>query len=542
MTEEMLSYKKRGIRLKLLRTVGFYKKEPNPLEHPFFPPLALGILFTQLKNSGYDVSQDDLSIRAHNDIFAKGTNKQFRHELFFQEERIKLYVKSGTDDELEREIEKVLEAVNTEDIDIFLLSIPESPFNSSNLLFTIAFSKFLKKKYSPQIVVGGDIISVELLKTKYDVTGIIDYIVVGPGEEAVIDVVEKIIYNKGNGDSHEPVVVEGWGSKKIIIPDFTGLPWGKYRLSFLDYKDFSSNEILRDFFASDTSMMLFQFAKGCPNACAFCGSSSGSLGAVLMAEEVVNAIDVLQESFKPTGYLFMNDTINISQVYIERICEMICKKDMHILWSACARVNGLDEEVIAKMRESGCIRLILGMETASSSLLKRVNKGITIPELENVLKLTHKYGIWTGVEVICGLPHETDEDIDMTIEFLLNNKECINIVYRNVFDLRDDSLMILRPEDYGIENIREINLYRQEGTDNFNKTNFIRYSFDETNGLKWKDKKRQMIDSFNKVERAVNSPPSLPEFLEEHILFYLYSRFSDKNIIKKYYLEFIECF
>lgn len=541
MVEELPGYKNKDVELKLLRTIGLWRKENHPLEHTFFPPLAMGILFSQLRQHGYNVSQDDLSMRLHYDNYNKSINKQYRYKPFFQQERIRQYVKSGTDDELEKEIESILEDINIKDTDIFLLSVPESLSNPSNILFVIALSKFLKKRYPSQIVVGGHSFSIMLLIAHYDVSGIIDYIVAEDGEEAVINVVDEIISNGNNVKSNEVKIIRKL-SNKIIVPDFSGLPFEKYRLSFLDYNDFSFNEILRDFFASDILILPFQFIKGCPNTCAFCGSSGEGLKAFLTPEEVVNGIKSLQERFNPTGYLFLNDTINISKGYIGKICDMIREHNINTLWSDCARVSGLDEEIIAKMREAGCIRLILGMETASSSLLKRVRKEITIPELESVLNLTTKYGIWTGIEVICGLPHETEDDINMTIDFLLNNRNYIDRIYCNIFDLRDHSLMFLRPQDYGMENIHEINLYSVQGGDSFNICNFVQFSFDEMGGLKWEDKKKQMVDSYRKVTNATNALVSLPNFLEEHILFYLYSKFNDKKIIKKIYFELIKCF
>ncbi len=284
-------------------------------------------------------------------------------------------------------------------------------------------------------------------------------------------------------------------------------------------------------------MLLFQFTKDCPNRCAFCSASKNPLGSILHPEEIVSALYALQKKYNPTGYFFLNDTINISKTYIERICDLICEKELGILWTACAHVDGLDEEVIAKMRQAGCIRLILGMETASPSLLRRVNKGISMPELEKALKLLSKYGIWSGVEVICGLPHETEEDINATVDFLLNNKKYIDMVYAAVFDLREGSLMYEYPRDYGIENIRELNLYREDGSNASNITNFVKFGFDEINGLRWPDKQKQMRHSYERVQRETHTSRYPNSFLGEHLLFYLYSRFNDKNVIKQNFYE-----
>jgi hypothetical protein len=537
MTEELKADRKSNPKLVLLRTVGFYKNTPALFEHPFFPPAALGVLFSQLKSNGYEVRQDDLSIRVHRNIFDKCADIKFRHELFFQKERIIQYGKSGNDVEVENELEALLGVAGIGGADIFLLSIPESPSNPSNILFAIALAKFLKKKHSSYIVIGGDPPSVSLLNTQYDPSGIIDYIVIGKGEKAVLEVVDRIIYNKDNRKPGEVIVLSHLGGDTIVVPDFSGLPLEQYRLSFPDYKDFFSHEILKDFFASDTSMLLFQFTDGCPNKCAFCSSSGGRMGPMLNPEEVVDALARLQAKFNPTGYFFLSDTVNVSKAYIERICDLICERGLNILWTACARVNGLDEETIAKMRRSGCIRLVIGMETASPVLLRKVNKGITIRELEKVLQLAAKYGIWIGLEIICGLPQETGEDINATIEFLLENKEYIDMAYVAMFDLREGSLMHIHPQEYGIENIRELNLYKKENSDASNETNFVKFGFDEINGLRWDNKQKQMRDSFSRVRSAVHTTPYPNPFLGEHLLFYLYSKFKDKSVVKQTFYE-----
>ncbi len=541
MLERLLINKKRDVKLKLLRTVCCYKNNPDPLEHPFFPPLGLAILYSQLRDCGYDVSQDDLSIRVHYNNFTKNieNKRHFAYELFFDEKRVKQYIQSGKDSGLGEAIEKALEEVNIEGIEIFLLSIPESPSNSSNILFLMALSKFLKKTSGLTIIVGGDIIAVTLLKDNYETAGLIDYIVIGDAEEDILNIVKEIILSPCNTKPRATKTMRFRGNNLIVTPNFSGLPFEKYSLSFLDSHPASTNPLIHDFIFSGVSMLLYRFTKGCPNSCAFCGSSVGALEAALQPEEVVNGLARLQRKYNPTGYLFMNDTLNISRDYIKRICELIRSRDLHILWSACARVNELDEEIIASLKAAGCIRLILGMETASPALLKMVGKGITLEELSRVLKLTSNYGIWTGVEVICGLPHETEPDINATIDFLKVNSPYIDRTYLNMFDLRDNSLMLVNPQDYGIENIREANRYKEE---ELGSTNFVRFSFDESGGLKWPDKLEQIQGSYKRVQQAISSQWVFPVFLEEHFLFYLYSRFSDKAMIKRYHLEAAQIF
>ncbi|HTY44443.1 MAG TPA: radical SAM protein [Patescibacteria group bacterium] len=542
MEQKAGAYRNKNIKLKLLRTVGFWKEGGGLVEHLFFPPLAMGVLFSQLVRHGYDVTQDDLSMRVHFDHYDKAINARYNLGIFFQEERVRRYIASGVDTELESEIMKMLQDTRLDGVDIFLLSIPESLYNASNILFAVSLAKFLKKRYSPHIVVGGHPFSVKLILEQYAINGVIDYIVVEEGEEAVLDVLERILQATDGKKPDEFRIIEK-PNKQILIPDFSGLPFDKYDLSFsLGYDYFSSHELVQDFFSSHTLLLPVQFVKGCPNVCAFCNSSGEGLRSFLGPEEVANGIQALQEKFNPTGFLFLNDTVNISGAYIKNVCAAIIKKGMRILWSDCATVKGLDEEAISKMREAGCIRLILGMETASPRLLAKVKKGIALAELERVLQLTAQYGIWTGIEVICGLPYETQDDVRLTVEFLLRNKQYIDRIYCNIFDLRPRSRMFLHPEEYGIENIRDINLYSSPNQEGVNKCHYVQFSFDETGGLKWEDKMRQQIDSYNAVVRATDSLACLPLFIEEHALFYLYSRSNDKETIKEQYRSLVNVF
>ncbi len=412
MLQNQLDQKKKEKKIALISGLFFYKQDRKSFEHTFCPPLALGVLFSQLKKGGYSICQDDLSIRFHHNNFDINTNidKRFKHDLFFQEERIRAYVKKGNDNELEEEIVGILESssIDYKSINVWFISLPENNQNSSNILFTLALSKFLKKRYMPYIVFGGHSFSIGLMISKDVLNGIVDFIVVGEGEEAVIDVIDKIQQEEGKEFSKEVRIIHK-PTNAIVAPDFSGLPLEKYNLTFLDCsKELRvNNKVVQDFFTSNMLVLQYKFMKGCPNKCAFCESSGLGLRAVRKPKEVVDDIELMQKRFKPTGYFFLSDTINISKSYITEICDEICKRNLKILWSDCATAKGLDKETLEKMKKSGCIRLIFGMETGSPDMLKRVNKEVKLDELENVLRMASCCGIWTGIEVICGLPHET---------------------------------------------------------------------------------------------------------------------------------------
>jgi hypothetical protein len=142
-----------------------------------------------------------------------------------------------------------------------------------------------------------------------------------------------------------------------------------------------------------------------------------------------------------------------------------------------------------------------------------VGKPIDINQAEKVLKQSHELGIWNEIELISGMPHETEEDIGDTLGFVERNQKYVNFFYINSFILKG-SMMLKYPQRFGITNIRH------SKNDTFD-LRYVGWEFDEEGGLKWKDKRKQQIDSFNRVYEAIK--PTNDMGTDIHTVFYAYS-------------------
>lgn len=229
----------------------------------------------------------------------------------------------------------------------------------------------------------------------------------------------------------------------------------------------------------------------------------------------------MNEEFGLKYFFFLHNTINLSKKYINEFCDEIIKANLDILWSDCARADNLDRDTLLKMRKAGCVRLVYGLETASPRLMKYIDKQINLKQLENILSWTDEAGIWSGIEIICGFPHETKEDMDMTIEFLNRNKKNIDQMYYNIFYLTYGSRMHVAPERYGLENLSQTDTFKY---DRMQVKGLTRISFDEKDSLKWEDKLKQMTECFDHTVEETNTKIACPCFEMEHLLFYLYSK------------------
>jgi len=527
--------------VKIIRLPSFFRKRqfssrPNC---SLIPPLGLGLITGYLRSNGIPLEQDDLNIKIQYDnSYSRSRQDIVDTEVFFDTPKMTRYADGQEDPYLDSIMYKAASKVKIVDNQIILLSLPDNIENDSNLLFALAFSKFIKKKYNSINILGGDNLWLDLLRTRYN-CNYIDYIIYGEGELPLYRLLNHLIY-KQRIDNIEGLSLSDGGRiifsniiSKPIKPDFSGLPIEKYksRVEVLDYPD-EIEEIMSRFQSSETLILPYRFIRGCPFECIFCVSSTRALTHTLSPAETTSHLKSMQEEYSPTGFFFLNDTINISKTYINELCDEIINNKVKMLWSDCARVDNLDKDTLFKMREAGCIRLIFGMETASPRLLKYINKKIDLEQLENTLRWSDEAGIWAGVEVICGLPHENEEDIKSTVSFLNANREYINRIYLNHFDLRENTPLYNFPDKYGIKRIFEVNRYAEKDF-----ISYVRFGFDENNGLIWKEKEKQIEYSLKTVQE--NCAQGFRYFTDEHLLFFLYSNFNDKKKINSIYLKIL---
>jgi len=517
--------------IKLIRLPTFFAgwdTNSSEMNCSLLPPVGLALIKGYLGRKGFRISQDDLNIKIFYEKRYK--NKDFNQGAFFDEERILRYCRDNAQDEEIEEIFRQTEKIcPVKKFDVILFSIQESLRNKSNVFFAIAFARYLKKKYNPFIMLGGFGVAVKLAYLEYDF-GAIDFFSVGSGEgvlESVLNAkrqnlsllgLDKVYYQ------HDNRLVSA-DYFNIEEPDFRGLPINYYKYRGL-HDDYASDvrDIIKEFHRSKTLILPFGFIKGCPYQCIFCSESRGSLEFMMEPRKVVEILSRLQRKYSPAGFFFLNNEINITENYIEELCDLIISRKLKILWSDCARANFSSKSILEKMKRAGCIRLIFGIETGSDRLLGYIKKGVVIEGLEQVLRWAHELGIWTGIEIICGLPHEHKEDVEATVNFLQRNRKYINRFYYNTFDLRQGSLLYHEPSAYGICNIFNVNEVVPFEERKYSK-NFTQFGFDEVGGLAWEKKKKQVLDSYDRVVEAMGGYEGFPTYEEEHFLFFLYRKF-----------------
>lgn len=158
--------------------------------------------------------------------------------------------------------------------------------------------------------------------------------------------------------------------------------------------------------------------RGCPALCTFCQwpqTISGHAWRVRSTENVTREIQRGLELFpQMKEFFFDDDTFNIRK---DRVLELSAKfKPLKFRWSCNARVHS-DYETLKAMADAGARLFIVGFESGDPEILKNIKKGATVEMARTFAKNCKKVGITIHGDFIIGLPGETKETIQTTIDF-----------------------------------------------------------------------------------------------------------------------------
>lgn len=242
----------------------------------------------------------------------------------------------------------------------------------------------------------------------------VDFLVLGEGEKAFKDLVDSIDDQSmlktvpGIVFRQNKQVVNT--EKRPYIGDLNALPFPARDM--VPYKNYRSlltkGEIVTTIFTS----------RGCPFKCSFCDRPH--LGKSFRSRSAKNVVDELEECVKMgiSDFLFYDDTFTVVKRRTIEICKEIIRRDLKIVWDIRARVDTVDEEVLDHLKKAGCAGIHYGVEAGTQKILKILNKGITINQVERIFTLTRQKGIDILAYFMIGNPGETRDDILETFRMM----------------------------------------------------------------------------------------------------------------------------
>ena len=267
------------------------------------------------------------------------------------------------------------------------------------------------------IVWGGphpSLLPAECLREDY-----IDIVVVGEGEDTAVELSERLADRKpladvmgiayktaGNGEA-KPVV----NPRRPFIKD---LDADKYRLNF------ELLDVPRYFICGGRGkyqrMFSYKASRGCPYSCGFCYNNEFNKRKwrAKSAEAVIEDLLYLKNKYSVDAIDFYDDEFYINRSRALKILEAIdlpSKTDI--------RIDMITEELAPRLKELKVFHLLVGIESGSDRILKKINKGITVDQIKEGVLILAKHDIRCVYSAIIGMPTETTEELNATLDLIL---------------------------------------------------------------------------------------------------------------------------
>jgi anaerobic magnesium-protoporphyrin IX monomethyl ester cyclase len=160
-------------------------------------------------------------------------------------------------------------------------------------------------------------------------------------------------------------------------------------------------------------------SRGCPFACAWCNSSSlwndGLYG--MSPEKIVWEIEYLIANYGIKTFVFGDNTFNYDLTRLAKLCDLLIEKKLCIIWAASIRAERVTAELAAKMKQSGCYNVAIGIESANNNILEKLGKRTTIEEVKKGITILKKEGIEVLAQYVIGNPYDTLNTIKESVAF-----------------------------------------------------------------------------------------------------------------------------
>lgn len=246
----------------------------------------------------------------------------------------------------------------------------------------------------------------------------IDYVVIGEGEQAMVELAASIMKGEEDTVAKIPGVACRIGGEVVKnAPEFISdldqvpfparhlLPMQMYdrALSYLSVKPVDTMSILR----------------GCPYKCAYCETRElwGTTCRAFSPQRVMDEIKHMVENYGSKGIYFVGDNFTINKKRTAELCGLIRNNRIDVKWTCETRADLISKELLVEMKSAGCQTIFFGVESGSLPILQKLDKNINLQEVEHAFKLCRQVGIRTATSFMLGIPGETVSDMKATFRF-----------------------------------------------------------------------------------------------------------------------------
>lgn len=269
----------------------------------------------------------------------------------------------------------------------------------SQALCTFAMAGFIRRQ-APQmtIVLGGGLTTSWLQSPGWQnpFAGLIDQLIAGPGEEALLALCGAVPPNGGDA-----------------LPDYASLPLADYLAPGL--------------------ILPYSAASGCYwQNCSFCPErAEGNPYRPLPVNQALQELRTLCDRYRPSLVHLLDNAVSPA------LLRALIERPLSVPWYGFTRIDAqlANPDFCRALRRSGCIMLKLGLESGDQGVLDRLQKGIELDTAVRVLENLKQAGIAVYGYLLFGTPAEDETAARRTLEFVVRHGEAIDFLNIALFNM-----------------------------------------------------------------------------------------------------------
>jgi len=159
-------------------------------------------------------------------------------------------------------------------------------------------------------------------------------------------------------------------------------------------------------------------SRGCRYSCIFCDKNVfKNIYRSFSPRYIANEMSNLVKNFKAKDIAFLDSTFTPSQNRVYEIIKEIKKANLDVTWTCSVRADVLDEQLLKEMKEAGCWRVRIGIESGNSEVLNFIKKGITKHQAQKVANWAYQLDLEPKAFFMIGHLSDTKPTIEETINF-----------------------------------------------------------------------------------------------------------------------------
>jgi len=175
--------------------------------------------------------------------------------------------------------------------------------------------------------------------------------------------------------------------------------------------------------AHGRSSLSFITARGCPYRCQWCSHQVyGMSHRRRKPAAVVDEVEWLVTTYRPDMVWIADDVFTIHPGWLREYAAEMRRRGLKIPFECISRADRVNQETADLLSGLGCFRLWIGSESGSQRILDRMQRGVTVAQVQAAISRCRERGIETGMFLMWGYEGEEVEDIEATIEHVKRSK------------------------------------------------------------------------------------------------------------------------